>query len=140
MLNILSLPIIWILIYSLMTEVKTSMGWRTWVQVTATLKWEKSPQQPVLYLHDGSAEKYTPVITWVRPISRLVSTLTKPPKLPAQQTISALLHFSSSNLILRSWTSHLSYFCKYTAIDVYIYVKNVPENHQQAQELWQWPY
>lgn len=51
-----------------MTEVKASMGWRTSTQVTATLKWEENPQKPVLYQHNGSAEKYTPANTYVRPV------------------------------------------------------------------------
>lgn len=51
-----------------MTEIKASMGWRTSVQVTAPLKWGKNSQKSVLYQHNGSAKKYTPAKTYVRPV------------------------------------------------------------------------
>lgn len=115
MLNILSLPVmIWSLIYSMMTDqdkVKASMFWRTSAQVSVTPNWEKAPKI-LCFLDNGSAEN-TLLPTQkqqnnvpVKPVFTDINTQPHPPinckTLHIQQSssISVLLHFSPSNLVL----------------------------------------
>lgn len=134
--NILSLPAIWILIYSLMTQVEASMGWRTSVQVTATRKWEKSLQKRVLYQHNSSTGKYTPANTYVRPVFTELYQYSQKPQNCIFNKVALSQHcYIFHPLIwfyIRSWRSHLSYFCRYTDI-------KYPWKLPTTQGPWQWP-